>query len=74
MQGSDLEEGSSASLLQTGNTNDAKSIESPSISNIVKAIRSFKQDFQTEMDSELSAIKNIQTNIKECSGRITEAE
>lgn len=40
-------------------------MERPSIADIIKAAQPFKQDFHTEMDAVLSAIKNIQTDIRE---------
>lgn len=38
------------------------------------AIKSLKQDFHTEIGGVLAAIKEIQTDLKECSGRLTQAE
>lgn len=37
-----------------------------------KAIESFKLNFHVKMDGLLSAIKNVQSNIKEWSGHIAE--
>lgn len=40
----------------------------------MKAIKSFKQDFHTDMGGVFAALKKVQSDVKECSGRIAEAE
>ena len=74
VSGSDLEDGSIAGLAEAGNTDNTDNMENPSTMDIMKAMQSFKQDFHTEMDDVLATIKNVQSDIKECSGCIAEAE
>lgn len=40
----------------------------------MKAIKLFKQDFHTDMGGVFAAIKKVQSDVKECSGCIAEAE
>lgn len=63
-----------ATPAQTGSIDTAENMENPSTSDIMKAILSFKQDFHTEMDGMLAEINTVQFDVKQCSGRISEAE
>lgn len=71
-----LEEEDAASNLEMDNstTDSFETTENPSTMDIMKAIRSFKQDFHVEMSGVMAAIKSVQSDIKDCSGRVTEAE
>lgn len=64
---SDLEDGSATGLAETDDTDSTENIENSSALHIMKAKQSFKQDFHTEMDGVLVAIKTVQSAIKECS-------
>ena len=74
MSGSDQEDGDVAGQAEKGNSDNADNMENPSNMDIVKAIRTFKQEFRDEMEGVLVAIKNVQKDVKECNGRITEAQ
>ncbi|KAK7933063.1 hypothetical protein WMY93_003959 [Mugilogobius chulae] len=63
--------------VSDGASTDAErdiNMENPSTKDLMRAITSFKEDFDTKMEGMLAEIKNVQTDIKDCSGRITEAE
>lgn len=49
-------------------------MDNPSTKDLMLAITSFKQDFNTKTDGVLTEIRIVQTDIKECRGRIMEAE
>ncbi len=55
--GSDFEEESAAGLTGAGNIDSTENIENPSNTDIMKAIRTFKKGFHTEMGGALTAIK-----------------
>lgn len=54
-------------------TDSAQVSDVPS-ADIMEDIKFLKQDFHTEISSVLIAIKDIQANINECNGCITQAE
>lgn len=69
--GSDFEDGSGSGLAETGKADNTENMENPSATDIIKAIQLFKQDFHIKMDGILTAIKNVQSDIKNCRGRAT---
>lgn len=74
VSGSDHEDGDVTGQAEKGNSANADNMENPSNMEIIKAIRTFKQEFHDKMEGVLVAIKNVQKDVKECNGRITEAE
>ncbi|KAI3363738.1 hypothetical protein L3Q82_001354 [Scortum barcoo] len=53
---------------------DSEQVNDLTSAHLMEAIKSLKQDFHTEINCMLRAIKDIQANISECNGRITQAE
>ncbi|KAJ8012456.1 hypothetical protein DPEC_G00042970 [Dallia pectoralis] len=53
---------------------DSAQVKEVTSADIMQAIKSLKQDFHTEISGVLTAVKDIQANIRECNGRITQAE
>lgn len=60
MSGSDHEDGDVTGQAEKGNSANADNMENPSNMDIIKAIRTFKQEFHDEMEGVLMAIKNVQ--------------
>ncbi|KAL1278263.1 hypothetical protein QQF64_024936 [Cirrhinus molitorella] len=77
--GKELAEGEPCSPEQphadvSANAEQVINMENPSTKDLMLAITSFKQDFNTKIDGVLTEIRIVQTDVKDCSGRIMEAE
>ena len=53
---------------------DSAQVNAVTSADIMQAIKSFKRDFHKEISGVLTAIKDVQANIRECNARITQTE
>ena len=53
---------------------DSAQMNDVTSADIMQAIKSLKHDFHTEISGLLTAIKDVQANIRECNAHITQTE